>query len=515
MKFTRSFFTIIMTIILVANCSTFGTIHAFAHEEELDVSYDNCFDVANEEDPNEKWYIISIPDAGWHYDHNESTITYRFEDIPESSPIWDDVTEETVESIKIAYANSMKKWNDVYFYSYNLDGTITKNKIINIVEADPNDVECNITINFATNMGNEIANTGYVENSVTNPEEDTINNMHYSKFQMTVNIDHFYTNTITGHNAIEVRAIKQKTGAHEMGHVLGLIDLDVSNMCNPVNMDFVNMYNYHHEEVLMGYGGNIEARCSDITYKDIAGVAITRGFHTDADHKWLNAGLQSDGTYKLICSICNGVKYVNSLSGLSYNTYGACNDLHELADGNMMAVASYGNNDYYKCKYCRKVASYTSIEPQNYTVQPVAGGTHHQYTNNVTGLNYSFLEEHKWINGACAICGYAHDHTYTYRYKTGRQHIRTCVCGETSTEPHFINSSQIIDGRYATCLGCKRMLDLNVDNATILPTSITKFSINGSYILPNGIVVLVEEDIEAYMNGTLVFYDKDDLPTVE
>lgn len=38
---------------------------------------------------------------------------------------------------------------------------------------------------------------------------------------------------------------------------------------------------------------------------------------------------------------------------------------------------------------------------------------------------------------------------------------------------------------------------------------------NGSYILPNGIIVLVDEDIEAYLSGTLVFYDKDDLPVVQ
>ncbi len=28
---------------------------------------------------------------------------------------------------------------------------------------------------------------------------------------------------------------------------------------------------------------------------------------------------------------------------------------------------------------------------------------------------------------------------------------------------------------------------------------------NGSYILPNGVIVLVEEDIEAYMAGNLIF----------
>ena len=35
---------------------------------------------------------------------------------------------------------------------------------------------------------------------------------------------------------------------------------------------------------------------------------------------------------------------------------------------------------------------------------------------------------------------------------------------------------------------------------------------NGSYIMSSGIIVLVEEDVEAYLNGTLVFYDKDKLP---
>lgn len=29
---------------------------------------------------------------------------------------------------------------------------------------------------------------------------------------------------------------------------------------------------------------------------------------------------------------------------------------------------------------------------------------------------------------------------------------------------------------------------------------------NGSYILPNGITVLAEADVEAYLNGTLRFY---------
>lgn len=48
--------------------------------------------------------------------------------------------------------------------------------------------------------------------------------------------------------------------------------------------------------------------------------------------------------------------------------------------------------------------------------------------------------------------------------------------------------------------------------ATITPDNAAKVSVNGSYILPNGIIVLVDEDVEAYLNGTLVFYDPNDLP---
>ena len=54
-----------------------------------------------------------------------------------------------------------------------------------------------------------------------------------------------------------------------------------------------------------------------------------------------------------------------------------------------------------------------------------------------------------------------------------------------------------------------------IDDSHIGIMNINKYSINGSYILPNGIIVLVDEDIEAYLNGTLVFYDKDKLPVTQ
>ena len=35
--------------------------------------------------------------------------------------------------------------------------------------------------------------------------------------------------------------------------------------------------------------------------------------------------------------------------------------------------------------------------------------------------------------------------------------------------------------------------------------TVIKISDNGSYVLSNGVVVLVDEDVEAFLNGTLEF----------
>ena len=219
----------------------------------------------------------------------------------------------------------------------------------------------------------------------------------------------------------------------------------------------------------MGYG-NIAYRTSDITYKDIAGVAITRGFHTDSDHKWLYAGQQSDGTYKLICSICNGVKYVESLSGYTYDTYNACGENHTLSSGNMMAVASYGTSDYYKCKYCRYVAPFENIVAQDYSIAQYNSALH-KYTNSVNGLEYTFYEEHSFNYGnisdsshtATCACGYTvtQNHVFTYESISNLYHISVCACGYTTTGMH---TTRAIDNRYSACTLCGEVFDSWSDN---------------------------------------------------
>ena len=484
MKFRKGFLAFVITLVMVLHSITIVTIPAFAHDSILDVDYDNCLGVLDSDGVNETWYVLEQSAQTSHISHEVHTISYYFEEkYPGTNITWvpEGQSSTVGDEIKTAYANSMKKWNNVYFYSYNQDGTITKNKLINVVEGSANNH--NLTIYPVTGVNGMIAGTGVAATSdELIIETGTTTHAHYSDWVMLVNIDYFYPHAQLTNDIVNF--IKDRNGAHELGHVLGLLDVDNEHLCGSTLED------QHHYELLMGYGEEMLDRSSNITYKDIAGVAITRGFHTDSDHKWLNCGLQSDGKYKLVCSICNGVKNVASLNGYIYQTYGACGGNHNLSSGNMLAVASYGNKDYYKCEYCRYVAPFSSIVTQNYS-RTYYGNNLDKYTNTVSGLEYSFYKEHS--------------HSYSYRWVSDTRHERTCRdCGEVSTAAHVVAHGAFPTPEgYAICLQCHGNVFMGVLQS--IPAGLAHTD-NGSYILTNGTIVLVEEDVEAYMAGTLEFY---------
>lgn len=484
-----------------------GVVQVFAHSALLDVVYDDCIAEKDGDGIDEIWYDLEYFGSNSHISNEEDTIKYYFEETSQNGMYtWTtDVSESVANEIKNAYANSMKKWNNVYYYSYDENGGVTKHKIINIVEGTASDHNLSI---YPAKTSNSYAETDVVgDGNIACDNDDNFKEMyhkHFVQWKMTVYVDYFYVNG--SNSAQEVELLRDRTGAHEIGHVLGLDDVDKG--CYVYN-------EYHHNELLMGFGTHLENRCCDITYKDIAGVAITRGFHTDNDHRWLNWGVQSNGKYKLSCTICNGVKYVSSLSGYTYNTFGACNNNHALSGGNMMAVASYGTKDYYKCKYCRYVAPFSLNVYQNYTIAYHTDALH-KVTNTVSGLGYVFYEKHTFVNNQCTECGFSHTHSYSpYLYYNNREHKKNCSCGLYMTEAHYIRQSDIVDNRYVKCLGCRAQLDLFNDYASSVMSNIAQVSINGSYILPSGIVVLVDEDIQAYIDGTLVFYHPDNIPSTQ
>ena len=87
------------------------------------------------------------------------------------------------------------------------------------------------------------------------------------------------------------------------------------------------------------------------------------------------------------------------------------------------------------------------------------------------------------------------------------------MCGVSCLEPHVVENESFIGGnKFALCIACKAVVTIGMTHHQSIGT--LPHSENGSFILPDGIIVLVDEDKEAYFNGTLEFiYPDDNLET--
>lgn len=154
----------------------------------------------------------------------------------------------------------------------------------------------------------------------------------------------------------------------------------------------------------------------------------------------------------------------------------------------------------------------SSFNEIDITITQTNGGLTNQFAYYLSYGSYylkvNFTNEN--TNGiiTTTIVGEHYHSPSLWMYYSRISHRGRCSCGEWVEKPHVVNISEVVNYQ-AECLECHAMLDLRYDVATGGINN-RKVSINGSYILPNGIIVLVEEDIEAYFAGTLTFYEEDE-----
>lgn len=183
-----------------------------------------------------------------------------------------------------------------------------------------------------------------------------------------------------------------------------------------------------------------------------------------------------------------------------------------------LSVGTY----YLQSNYVSSTASGTinvSIvgEPHthSYTYSPSTSG----HIATCTECDYTTTLSHVYDHHNCIHCGAytaTHDYDMNYEWVSYTVHSAECSCGEVTTQGHAVASGSYYTGqRYATCLLCGGPAEMGFVQWTINSSAVTKVTINGSFILPNGVIVLEDEDLEAYLNGTLVFYDKDKVPVLQ
>ena len=98
-------------------------IIVFAHSIPLEVGYDKWIKT-EEISEDYKWYkIYELSGGGKSYSHlsnNVQTVKYWIENVnPDSAYTWtSDISEDIANEIKSAYIESIMKWNNVYYYTY-------------------------------------------------------------------------------------------------------------------------------------------------------------------------------------------------------------------------------------------------------------------------------------------------------------------------------------------------------------------------------------------------------------
>ena len=527
----------ILTIITLYRISS---IYVFGSQTLVDVGYDDCVADSSGDSEQERWYYLneSYYSRGpsflyYHLPTDKTTITYYFSECAKDdvSYTWTtDVTVEIANEIKTAFANSMEKWNNVYFFQYDIYGNRTSKKIINVVEGT--ETNHDLTIYPAPSSLGAFAVTQQ-EGSYTTvyTGASNIEHRHYENWFIQVNIDLFYVHAGLDYTAEKVAIRRERTGEHELGHILGLDDID--ECCTEGIGD-------HHEELLMGYGLTLN-RVKNATYKDIAGVAITRGFHTDNDHIWMRR--DNGETIDMICAICNGVKHNVELDsgGLTYQGK-AFTDFedcihHGHTNSNMLLVAKDSDRYFFKCLYCRHIET-IEIDDNLYVynnLQPIARniaveGNKTKYyklnisfnkyyeinANGTTNVNVKLYDENfneipttdiKYSSSACQILQYLNAGTYYLEINNMSYANNSISFGITSMNQQYLTINEENDILLNTYNGITEYNYFNESGPGFYKFKLTATNINGSTYVYSSQILKVYNDSSRFESSLMNKYD--------
>ena len=227
---------------------------------------------------------------------------------------------------------------------------------------------------------------------------------------------------------------------------------------------------------------------------------------------WKNQ-LNSDGDYLTTHVSFSSIEYTlfEGAVSISFNTE------HSHSDN----YVDVSNNTYCSC--------YFSCHPEHEHIYESVNNTYHMYSCQCEPQGAQ-IEHDMYLSMSvgtnqhgykCCDCGYidedtVEEHSFDYWvYQDLTRHRSLCECGARgdSVAFHWFRTSED-NPELMICSGCGFTKKVGNDSGNVI-LSAPKVTVNGSYQMPDGTVYLVDADIEAYFNGTLVFYDKDDLPVVQ
>ena len=167
------------------------------------------------------------------------------------------------------------------------------------------------------------------------------------------------------------------------------------------------------------------------------------------------------------------------------------------------AVIGYGYNDSGIFVNFGWQGTFTNVNINNYSIPRafyLELNEEHKCSNN---YNWRYFG----CSGNVCSCGevvYYHSYDNGYLWKNSRQHLAVCDCGASTLQGHAIVSGT------NKCILCGGNADMGFIQINALSPQVQYVTDNGRFILPNGVIELMPEDVEAYLHNILVFYPKND-----
>ena len=176
-------------------------------------------------------------------------------------------------------------------------------------------------------------------------------------------------------------------------------------------------------------------------------------------------------------------------------------------------------DEYSHYGYC--LCGDYKLEAHTYNTQHESYDSNYHYVYckcDVEMLNPQF-EEHSYMisqegwNSSShvikCVCGEAtrqsHSYTASYERYNATHHTAACACGASQNMPHiFLVANPNFASQCRFCGQLSNALSAG-ELATLMASGSIEYTENGSYRLPSGVIYLMPEDLDAYLDGTLTF----------
>lgn len=181
---------------------------------------------------------------------------------------------------------------------------------------------------------------------------------------------------------------------------------------------------------------------------------------------------------------------------------------HEHTNNYSVTTLNYGNvNTNYYCYLDKDIYNFEHNHAYDFEYEDYSDDCHKSFCH--CG-EYIVTESHTYEtndDNICTKCGHlvhVHDYASSHTWLNNTNHRSMCECGEFKIMPHVVKQGT------SKCILCNGNASMGIVQWGLNNHNKLYISENGSYILENGIIVLVEEDINLYFNGTLIFYREND-----